>query len=213
MEKFLADNLGNINDVGGSITGKALLLCDGKGPKVIPKRLGAEVLDQPYEPPSAPSSGALPSGKPLALLPGSDPAPDARAGGVEAQLDALMRVKASVDVNGVLSSWTRSAGVGGGYCLKFEGVECDTAGDVQGIALDDIGVLGGTLPPPSALAALPRLDKLHITEARLRGGLPPGYGALPLLADVRLNGNSLSGPIPREWAQMGSSGLKVLWLQ
>lgn len=78
------------------------------------------------------------------------------------------------------------------------------------IDLEGWGHFGGTLPSADDLAALPKLEVLILSDSGLTGQLPPGYGNLKQLRELRLGTNALQGPLPEEWA--GMEGLRVLHL-
>jgi hypothetical protein len=128
----------------------------------------------------------------------------------ESQLAALLAVKAAVDTKGWLADWTADRGAGGAYCVNFGGVGCDAAGNVVAVTFNDGDPLGGTLPAASTLAALPALTALWLGNTGTTGTLPPGYGDLRAMEDLRLMSNWLRGTIPREWA--GMTRLRRLYL-
>jgi hypothetical protein len=45
----------------------------------------------------------------------------------DSQLDSLLRLKAAVDQNNLLTGWTTAGGRNGGYC-SWDFVTCDAAG-------------------------------------------------------------------------------------
>jgi Leucine-rich repeat (LRR) protein len=118
-----------------------------------------------------------------------------------AEVDALMDLKASLDPSGrALASWAR----GGDPCGRgdyFEGVTCDARGRVATISLQGKG-LGGTVPP--AVAMLPGLTGLYLHYNDLRGHIPRELGGLPNLAELYLGVNNLSGDIPAELGRLAS---------
>ena len=123
----------------------------------------------------------------------------------------LLAVRAAIDPKGSgLPGWTAAKGAGGGFC-SFSGVTCDAAGDVVQISRNNLGgVGGGTLPPASVLAGLPKLRTVWLADLRLKGKLPRDWGTLGGLEDVRHNINQLTGGVPPEWSGMGR--LKALYL-
>ncbi|KAK3122588.1 hypothetical protein QOZ80_8AG0615610 [Eleusine coracana subsp. coracana] len=133
----------------------------------------------------------------------SSPSPSSR----NAELDALMELKAALDPPGrALASWAR----GGDTCGRgdyFVGVACDAQGRVATISLQGRG-LTGTVPP--AVAMLPGLTGLYLHYNELGGELPHELGQLPDLAELYLGVNNLSGSIPVELGRLGS--LQVLQL-
>ncbi|TVU00722.1 hypothetical protein EJB05_53832, partial [Eragrostis curvula] len=124
-----------------------------------------------------------------------------------AELDALMELKAALDPPGrALASWAR----GGDPCGRgdyFEGVACDALGRVSTISLQGRG-LTGTVPP--AVAMLPGLTGLYLHYNQLGGEVPPELGSLPELAELYLGVNNLNGSIPAELGRLGA--LQVLQL-
>jgi hypothetical protein len=72
------------------------------------------------------------------------------------------------------------------------------------------GWFGGRLPAASLLQALSKLTAVDFTATGLTGELPPDWGGLAALEEVRLGGNALAGPLPQEWARL--SRLRVLQL-
>ena len=118
-----------------------------------------------------------------------------------AELDALMELKAALDPSGrALASWAR----GGDPCGRgdyFEGVTCDARGRVATISLQGKG-LAGTVPP--AVAMLPALTGLYLHYNDLGGEIPRELGGLPDLAELYLGVNNLSGAIPVELGRLGS---------
>ncbi|TKW09284.1 hypothetical protein SEVIR_6G084300v4 [Setaria viridis] len=124
-----------------------------------------------------------------------------------AELDALMDLKAALDPSGrALASWAR----GGDPCGRgdyFEGVTCDARGRVATISLQGKG-LAGAVPP--AVAMLPGLTGLYLHYNDLGGAIPRELGGLPDLAELYLGVNNLSGDIPAELGRLAS--LQVLQL-
>ncbi|TVU43603.1 hypothetical protein EJB05_10086, partial [Eragrostis curvula] len=124
-----------------------------------------------------------------------------------AELDALMELKAALDPPGrALASWAR----GGDPCGRgdyFEGVSCDALGRVSTISLQGRG-LTGTVPP--AVAMLPGLTGLYLHYNQLGGEVPPELGSLPELSELYLGVNNLNGSIPAELGRLGA--LQVLQL-
>ncbi|KAF0918787.1 hypothetical protein E2562_026163 [Oryza meyeriana var. granulata] len=134
-------------------------------------------------------------------------APSAAAAAGNAEVDALMELKAALDPSGrALPSWAR----GGDPCGRgdyFEGVSCDARGRVATISLQGKG-LGGTISP--AVAMLPGLTGLYLHYNELGGVIPHQLGDLPMLAELYLGVNNLSGSIPVELGRL--SALQVLQL-
>uniref|UniRef100_J3MPW1 Leucine-rich repeat-containing N-terminal plant-type domain-containing protein n=1 Tax=Oryza brachyantha TaxID=4533 RepID=J3MPW1_ORYBR len=146
----------------------------------------------PLRPPSPPAIAAAPSGS-------------AAAG--NAEVDALMELKAALDPSGrSLPSWAR----GGDPCGRgdyFEGVSCDARGRVATVSLQGKGLAGAISP---AVAMLPGLTGLYLHYNALSGAIPRQLGDLPLLAELYLGVNNLSGAIPVELGRLSS--LQVLQL-
>jgi hypothetical protein len=118
----------------------------------------------------------------------------------DAELDALMELKAALDPPGrALASWARGGDPCGGRGDYFEGVACDGRGRVATVALQGKG-LTGTVPP--ALAMLPGLTGLYLHYNRLSGEVPRQLGQLPGLAELYLGVNNLSGRIPVELGRL-----------
>lgn len=88
----------------------------------------------------------------------------------------------------------------GNSSSTWKGVTC-AGGQVVGLDLSGLGLLG-TLPTLSGLSSLRQLD---LSGNLLYGSLPPGWAdELPSLASLRLQGNNLSGTIPRpSWTDGG----------
>jgi hypothetical protein len=149
--------------------------------------------------PSRTRSSLLPL--PLLLLCAAAAAAAAAASSRNAELDALMELKAALDPAGrALASWAR----GGDPCGRgdyFEGVACDARGRVATISLQGKG-LAGAVPP--AVAMLPALTGLYLHYNALRGEIPRELAALPGLTELYLGVNNLSGPIPVELGRLGS---------
>lgn len=133
----------------------------------------------------------------LLLSAAAAPSPSSR----NAELDALMELKAALDPPGrALASWAR----GGDPCGRgdyFEGVACDAQGRVATISLQGRG-LTGTVPP--AVAMLPGLTGLYLHYNGLGGEVPRELGQLPELAELYLGVNNLSGSIPVELGRLGA---------
>ncbi|KAI4370027.1 hypothetical protein MLD38_018414 [Melastoma candidum] len=123
-----------------------------------------------------------------------------------AELEALMDIKASLDPDGrVLTSWTRDGDPCGGG--SFEGVACNQHLKVANISLQGKG-LKGSVPP--AIARLRCLSGLYLHYNSLAGEIPREISNLTELTDLYLNVNNLSGAVPAEVGNMAS--LQVLQL-
>ena len=136
------------------------------------------------------------------------------------QLQALLHIRAALDATGALaSSWTAERGANGGYCDIFAGITCDDGNNVKSIAITSgaqvngrAGIrLGGVLPSDVLLRALPKLTNITFWQVDLTGTLPPDWGGLAQLEDIRIVGNAITGPLPVKWS--GMARLKVLYLQ
>ncbi|XP_060958815.1 protein NSP-INTERACTING KINASE 2 [Cannabis sativa] len=122
-----------------------------------------------------------------------------------AELGALMNIKASLDPEGLyLSSWA----VNGDPCDgSFDGVACNGLGRVANISLQGKG-LSGKLSP--AIAGLTHLTGLYLHYNTLYGEIPKEISNLRNLTDLYLNVNNLSGQIPPSIGNMAN--LQVLQL-
>uniref|UniRef100_A0A0E0LQP4 Protein kinase domain-containing protein n=1 Tax=Oryza punctata TaxID=4537 RepID=A0A0E0LQP4_ORYPU len=131
----------------------------------------------------------------------------ASAAAGDAEVDALMELKAALDPSGrLLPSWAR----GGDPCGRgdyFEGVSCDARGRVATVSLQGKGLAGAISP---AVAMLPGLTGLYLHYNELAGDIPRQLGDLPMLAELYLGVNNLSGSIPVELGRL--SALQVLQL-
>ncbi|XP_006659770.3 somatic embryogenesis receptor kinase 1-like [Oryza brachyantha] len=140
-------------------------------------------------------------------LPAIAAAPSGSAAAGNAEVDALMELKAALDPSGrSLPSWAR----GGDPCGRgdyFEGVSCDARGRVATVSLQGKGLAGAISP---AVAMLPGLTGLYLHYNALSGAIPRQLGDLPLLAELYLGVNNLSGAIPVELGRLSS--LQVLQL-
>ena len=206
LQKLLLDNLEALKDLDAPLPGKRLVVCI--------KKVSDTASALP--PVSAP--------KPLSLAPppAATPAPAAapkQQGPAMSQLQALLGIRAAIDKTGALaSSWTAEKGANAGFCNNFAGVTCDGAKNVANITVNELtklngkaGIkLGGTLPSAGSLKALPKLKTFDVSNVSLTGPLPPGWGALAQLEDIRLYSNNITGPLPKEWS--GLTRLKVLHL-
>jgi hypothetical protein len=185
-------------------------------PKLLPRAPAAPgAAPAAAPPPAAGGAGAAHSvsapaaaaEEPEAAAP-AGPAPGGDS--LQAQLSALLALKAALDTQGWMRDWAAGRGAAGEYCARFAGVQCDAEKNVVGIGFREGDPLGGTLPPASVLKAFPRLKFLWLGETYLTGTLPADWGELDQLEDLRLGNNQLKGRLPREWA--GMARLKKLYL-
>jgi hypothetical protein len=121
------------------------------------------------------------------------------------QLDALLRIKAAIDPNNLLTTW-RPNSPAGSYC-SWQGIRCDSSGKINKIALGAVEVgekarIGGVLPEADLLLALPELTSLVLSDQDLVGTLPESYAKLTRLSTINLMGNKLRGTLPASWARM-----------
>lgn len=128
------------------------------------------------------------------------------------QLAALLEIKKAVDRVVILVPWAR--GGSDDYCAWDGGnVKCDSRKNVVEINLGPLD-LRGSLPPVSALKALPKLTALRLESTGLVGTLPADYGTLTNLEVLSLAFNKLTGTLPPEWAGMTKLGfLKLVFNQ
>jgi hypothetical protein len=125
------------------------------------------------------------------------------------QLDALIRIKAAIDPNDALSTWRpNTGGPTRAYC-SWQGIRCDSDGNVIWIVLgvDAVGEkarIGGVLPEADLFLALPKLARLAFTRQDLVGTLPESYAKLTKLQLelINLAGNKLRGTLPASWGGM-----------
>ena len=122
---------------------------------------------------------------------------------LDSQLEALLKVKASIDKTGVLKTWKRSSGFNGGYCDWGDTVICDDQQNVVKLELDKKG-LQGTLPSGQTLSGLPMLLDIFMAKNEITGTLPADWGILKQLEVIYLNTNKLQGTYPEGWSGMQS---------
>eukprot|EP00775_Hariotina_reticulata_P009157 gene9157-biopygen11054 len=134
---------------------------------------------------------------------GSTPRTAART---DPQLESLLQIKAAMDMEGVLQSWSRQTGQNQGYCNGWVGVACDDAKLVKEIRLTNGSVgqgLAGQLPSAAALQGLPGLQVLWVTEQPgVRKSLQGDWSSLQQLREVLLFSNGLTGTLPPSWGQL-----------
>ncbi|KAF6264602.1 hypothetical protein COO60DRAFT_1698194 [Scenedesmus sp. NREL 46B-D3] len=189
LDRFMLDNTDRVKDLDTPVQGVQLLLCN-------------------------PQQGTF-------RVPGSNPTATSGLGSKptsdDAQLEALLRVKAAVDSTGVMRDWARAKGANGGYC-KWKGVAC-TEGTTSVWPINiwvygnesDIQGLKGTLPPAATFAGLGGLTEVIIgCQPGITGTLPVDWSRMAQLQRIILANNSLTGSIPLSWS--GLSKLKILTL-
>ena len=118
------------------------------------------------------------------------------------QVGALLKVKASVDMKGLLAQWSADTGANGGFC-KWRGVNCNTDGDVASLNLGDLPV-GGKLPAAEPLLALPGLETLYWDRTGISGTLPESWSQLRNLKRIELRSNGISGTLPAAYSRLGA---------
>lgn len=90
-----------------------------------------------------------------------------------------------------LASWSPSPDQN--PCLNFNGIVCDSDGNVRKIILQNTS-LAGVLSP--SLSDLKSLVSLSLFGNRLTGNIPEEFAEIGTLMKLNLSENSLSGPIP-----------------
>eukprot|EP00775_Hariotina_reticulata_P009398 gene9398-9562_t len=118
----------------------------------------------------------------------------------EAQLLSLKALKASIDAGGALRDvWPDSGATDFGYC-KWKYVYCDASGKVvEQVNLTTgsyVMVLSGKLPPAKALEGLPGLKVIDIRLNSITGPIPTDWATLTNLEVLRLDQDFLQGPLP-----------------
>eukprot|EP00271_Cylindrocystis_brebissonii_P017932 TRINITY_DN4880_c0_g1_i2.p1 TRINITY_DN4880_c0_g1~~TRINITY_DN4880_c0_g1_i2.p1 ORF type:complete len:1252 (+),score=231.49 TRINITY_DN4880_c0_g1_i2:403-4158(+) len=118
-----------------------------------------------------------------------------------AQASVLLQLKSqwpSVD----LSSWTASSD-----CLTWNGVTCDSYGNIKEINLQGFSLTEGL---PSIIGSLPYLEVLNLAVNSMTGTLPTELGNLKNLTSLVLGTNKFKGPIPAGLA--GLPNLRYVFL-
>jgi Leucine-rich repeat (LRR) protein len=126
------------------------------------------------------------------------------ANAATSQEDTLLAWKSSLGDPPALSTWTNATAA----CAGWRGVTCDTSGRVTSLRLRGL-VLAGTLDALDA-AALPTLAELDLNGNSLEGTIPAGLSRLRALATLDLGSNALNGSIPPQLGDL--SGLVELRL-
>ena len=110
----------------------------------------------------------------------------------------LMGLKAALDPNGKLTTWTESNPI-----VNWEGIFSTAELGVRSLAIygsmpignsQTLGALNGTVP--AGLGSLPNLRYLDMWSLGLTGSIPAELGNLSNLEELRLDQNSLTGSIP-----------------
>jgi len=92
----------------------------------------------------------------------------------------------------------------------FEGVACDGAGNIVGLALDLMN-LSGTLP--SEMSALASIKAIDMSKNQITGSIPDEFGELEHLELLILHGNNIGGVVPESICEKrGDAELVVLWV-
>ncbi|CAL5356041.1 unnamed protein product [Camellia sinensis] len=95
----------------------------------------------------------------------------------------------SIDPSNILSSWDSSKN----QCRDFNGVSCNSQGNVVKIVLWNTS-LAGVLSP--VLSGLKSLRNLNLFGNRFTGNIPSEYRQIETLWKINLSSNALSGSIP-----------------
>nr|CAB3496099.1 unnamed protein product [Digitaria exilis] len=90
-----------------------------------------------------------------------------------------------------------------GCPVDWHGVQC-SGGQILSIALDGIGLVGNA--SLSALARMPMLRNLSLSNNKLEGFLPRELGSMASLQLLDLSNNRFSGPIPSELTKLAGLG-------
>jgi hypothetical protein len=92
----------------------------------------------------------------------------------------------------------------------FEGVACDGAGNIVGLALDSMN-LSGVLP--SELSALVSIKAIDMSKNQITGSIPDEFGELEHLELLILHGNNIRGMVPESIClKRDDAELVVLWV-
>jgi len=93
---------------------------------------------------------------------------------------------------------------------SFDGVACDGAGNVVGLALDMMN-LSGTLP--SEISALKSIKAIDMSKNQISGKIPDELGELEHLELLILHGNDIEGVVPESICEKRDAAeLVVLWV-
>lgn len=142
-----------------------------------------------------PAVTAAPRAAPPAVVPAPVLTPQGPCAKPATQLDALLCVKSSVDLDNELP-WSRSTGSGTGYC-SWKGIRCDNKFNVVQLNLGTSN-LRGTMPAASALKALPELLDVKLNNNTISGTLPADYATLAnsKVRFIDVSSNKLNGSLP-----------------
>ncbi|OEL21200.1 putative inactive receptor kinase [Dichanthelium oligosanthes] len=100
--------------------------------------------------------------------------------------------------------WNPTSALDADGCpVDWHGVQC-SGGQILSIALDGIGLVGNATL--SALARMPMLRNLSLSNNKLEGFLPPELGSMASLQLLDLSNNRFSGPIPSELTKLAGLG-------
>ena len=92
----------------------------------------------------------------------------------------------------------------------FEGVACDGAGNIVGLALDSMN-LSGVLP--SEISALSSIKAIDMSKNQITGSIPDEFGQLEHLELLILHGNNIRGVVPESIClKRDDAELVVLWV-
>jgi len=84
-------------------------------------------------------------------------------------------------------------GSGAAMC-EWQGLECNGDGELIGIDLAGLDLLGGSIPP--ALGQITTLERIRLNATRLAGPIPGSVAALNYLVEFTASDNSLTGTLP-----------------
>ncbi|KAJ6818239.1 receptor protein kinase TMK1-like [Iris pallida] len=114
----------------------------------------------------------------------------AKPGKCDSRVDALLSVAGAFGYPVKFAeSWTGNDPCGGGWL----GVTCDDRGNVTVVNFQKLG-LNGTVP--SALAAIPSLQRVLLADNNLTGTVPEALSGLGSLKELDLSNNALYGKVP-----------------
>jgi Leucine-rich repeat (LRR) protein len=100
--------------------------------------------------------------------------------------------------------WNPTSALDADGCpVDWHGVQC-SGGQILSIALDGIGLVGNATL--SALARMPMLQNLSLSNNKLEGVLPRELGSMASLQLLDLSNNRFSGPIPPELTKLAGLG-------
>ncbi|KAK9804650.1 hypothetical protein WJX73_004502 [Symbiochloris irregularis] len=108
------------------------------------------------------------------------------------QVTALLLLKGSIDENDVLTSWDPSTDP----CTSWKGVSCNSAGEVTGLSLSGLGLVGALPLDSNIWSGLSSLQSVDLSNNEVTGYLPPQLESLTNITSIKLNNNNLSGTLP-----------------